>query len=334
MSKSKPQVPEQYREMTETILGYLRKGVAPWRCPWDQTAKKGEARFAPSGLPRNAVSGRYYSGGNTVILWLASMKHGFQSNLWATAKSWERIGGKVKPGQPASQVSFWFQIEVEVNDNGRRRMKKVPLQKWYEVYALEQVAGAKLPKKLIPAPAPVAGEPAKPSLDYAPVEELVGRVKARIVTGGTKAYYDRALDYVGMPERKRFTTQAGYYSTLLHELGHWTGHKDRLNRFGVTVTPEEYAFEELVAELGSCFLLARLGVPDRLCEHPEAHASYIGAWIARLENDERAIWDAASKASKWNQYLLSLNVTSPEKPKKKRKKAKRKGKSRKQLAAV
>src|SRR5581483_8987298 len=151
----------------------------------------------------------------------------------------------------------------------------------------------------------------KPILDYGPAEELVKRCDPSLKFGGQRAYYDRLGDYIRLPERKKFVTSAGYYSTLLHEVGHWTGHTKRLNRLtGAIFGSKEYAFEELVAELGSCFLLARLGVPERLDEHPDYlanHAAYVKSWVSCLENDEKAIWEAARLASRWNDYVLKLN---------------------------
>jgi antirestriction protein ArdC len=120
-----------------------------------------------------------------------------------------------------------------------------------------------------------------------------------------------------MPARSRFHTRSGYYTTKLHELIHWTGHPKRKKRTDpknpkhFDKKSEEYAAEELVAELGSCFLLAHLGLPEHLDEMPN-HASYIDHWIKLLQDDDRAIWRAAAKAGGAVTFIIG-------KPKKKKK---------------
>jgi antirestriction protein ArdC len=94
---------------------------------------------------------------------------------------------------------------------------------------------------------------------------------------------------------------------LFHELGHWTGHKDRLNRYKSEKRAKdspEYAFEDLVAELTACFLLAYLGIPDRY--EVNQHAGYIQGYIKLLENDAKALKRAAGQASRAAHFLLDL----------------------------
>lgn len=111
-----------------------------------------------------------------------------------------------------------------------------------------------------------------------------------------------------MPHKQRFHSELDVLTTLFHELGHWTGHEDRLDRYGATQTWDrdspEYAFEELVAELTACFLLAYLGVPDRY--EVSQHAGYIKAYILLLENDRKALQRAAGLAGKATRYLVAL----------------------------
>jgi len=124
-----------------------------------------------------------------------------------------------------------------------------------------------------------------------------------------RAYYDRVGNYIMIPDRIRFlgspTSSAteGYYSTIFHELVHWTGHHWRLSRdlsgrFG----SESYAMEELVAELGAAYLCAEFLVPNK----PRAdHAEYIADWLKVLKGDKRAIFAASTKASEAVLFLRS-----------------------------
>ena len=87
----------------------------------------------------------------------------------------------------------------------------------------------------------------------------------------------------------------------MHELTHWTGHTSRLARdFSGRFGDEAYAFEELIAELGAAFTCAEIGIAPATLE---GHAGYIQSWLKVLKNDKRAIFTAASQASKAHQFL-------------------------------
>ncbi len=114
-----------------------------------------------------------------------------------------------------------------------------------------------------------------------------------------------------MPPLRKFERADRYYSTLAHELTHWTGHPKRSPRKfpKAPYSPATYAREELVAELGAAFLCADLG----LNLTPRAdHAEYIGSWLRVLRNDKRAIFQAASYAQKATDYLHALQPRTAE----------------------
>lgn len=105
-----------------------------------------------------------------------------------------------------------------------------------------------------------------------------------------------------MPERTRFASEAEFYSVALHELTHWTGAKHRLARdFAIRFGTDAYAFEELIAELGSAFLNAELGFAASMIPN---HAGYIKSWLKVLKNNKRAIFTAANQASKAHRYIM------------------------------
>jgi antirestriction protein ArdC len=124
--------------------------------------------------------------------------------------------------------------------------------------------------------------------------------------GGDKAYYMPSLDVVQVPPQPAFFEQINYYRTCLHELTHATGHASRLARdlvhgFG----SPGYAREELIAEMGSAFLCASLGIVPTV-----RHADYIGAWLAVLREESRAIFRAARAASLAADWLLERHRAS------------------------
>src|SRR5581483_9682134 len=98
---------QDHKALTEQILDHLRKGVSPWRCPWTVGGEGQKGRlFVPMGVPRNAVTGRHYNGVNMLILWLAKDRHGYEHDLWATEKTWAKVGGTVKPGAQGTNINY------------------------------------------------------------------------------------------------------------------------------------------------------------------------------------------------------------------------------------
>ncbi|MBR3402483.1 MAG: hypothetical protein IKG67_09640, partial [Parasporobacterium sp.] len=119
--------------------------------------------------------------------------------------------------------------------------------------------------------------------------------------GGDKAYYSPVQDKIHLPLAESFTSEYAYNATTLHELGHATGHPTRLNRpqnafFGTG----QYAYEELVAEMCSCFMSADLKT-ELTPEHLENHKAYVQSWIQTIRDKPetlvKAIRDAQAAAS-------------------------------------
>ena len=139
------------------------------------------------------------------------------------------------------------------------------------------------------------------------VETAVAQIGAEIREGGSVACYVPSEDYIRMPATAKFigtptsTPTEAYYSTLLHELTHWTGAPHRLDRaFGKRFGDDAYAMEELVAELGAAFLCADFSVSN---EPRPDHAAYLSGWLSILDADKRAIFGAARLASEAATYL-------------------------------
>jgi antirestriction protein ArdC len=137
------------------------------------------------------------------------------------------------------------------------------------------------------------------------IETLLTNSRAVIRHGGPRAFYSPATDHIQLPPKEAFARAAGYYSTALHELGHWTGgREDRVPRnlkgkFG----SENYAREELRAEMASAFLCAALGTVNEI----EENASYIASWLQVLKEDKHEIFRAASDAQKITEYCLQFS---------------------------
>lgn len=138
-------------------------------------------------------------------------------------------------------------------------------------------------------------------------EAILHASGAVIRHGGTEACYRPSIDAIQLPPRESFFNAEGYYATALHELTHWTGASSRCNRpLGMRHGIEPYAFEELVAEMGSAFLAAHCGLPCGL-----HHASYIESWLKALRNDKRVVFVAAAKAQSAADYVLAKLESLP-----------------------
>ncbi|OAO04815.1 antirepressor [Sphingomonadales bacterium EhC05] len=285
-----------YDEITAKIVAKLEEGVFPWVKPWD-------AGNAVTGLPRNAISGRHYSGINILILWGAVIDGGYPSQDWLTFRQALAAGGCVRKGEKGRTI--FYADRFTPDDDGQEqgggdKPRSIPFLKRFTVFNAAQCDG--LPERLTAEPAPL---PERELHDQA--EALIAATRADFRTGGTKAFYNVGADYVQVPPQPAFTHQIDYYRTALHELGHWTGHKTRLSRdqsgsFGTAL----YAREELCAELSSAFLCAALGIAPTV-----RHADYLGSWLAVLRQDNRAIFKAASQASKAADYLLAFTDQVP-----------------------
>jgi antirestriction protein ArdC len=119
--------------------------------------------------------------------------------------------------------------------------------------------------------------------------------------GGDRAFYHPTTDRVQLPELSNFKNLSGYYATAIHELGHWTGHKTRLDRdLSGSFGTQSYAFEELVAELTAAFVLNDFNYSGEL----ENHASYINNWLSALKDDKKYFFKAASLANKASEFLM------------------------------
>ena len=136
---------------------------------------------------------------------------------------------------------------------------------------------------------------------YQAVDALLASHSVKVRFGGNDAFYDRHCDFIGMPPKATFDDGEAYYSTLLHELTHWTGHPTRLNRPGTANagSPKLEAVEELIAEIGSAFLCAEFGIRNHL-----SHEGLVLRWVRELGEDPKAIFKASSLAWEARCYLL------------------------------
>lgn len=292
-----------YAEITDKIVAELEAGCVPWVRPWG-SAKAGAAL----GLPRNASTGRNYSGVNVLILWGAVFSRGYRTQSWLTFRQALTLGGSVRKGEHGVTVVY---ADRFVPEGEKRRATEtgdpaqaIPFLKRFTVFNAEQCDG--LPEDIAVGPPPIP-----PGLIQPRAEALIQASRVDFRIGGDRAYYSTVGDFVQVPPPQAYFEPVNWHRTALHELGHSTGAPHRLKRdLSGSFGSKKYAFEELVAEIAAAFTCAALGIVPTV-----RHADYIGSWLTVLKEDDRAIFRAAGAASKAADYLLAFapDIVEPEK---------------------
>ena len=281
-----------HAEITKAIIAAIENGPGDFQLPWHRPGVCLER-------PKNAVTGHRYSGVNILALWASGMERGYESGLWASYRQWRELGGQVKKGEKGTVIVFCKELTVEVEDEmtGDATPETRLFARASRVFNAAQVDGFEL----------AAPEVKDPARLLAAAEAFVAATGVVIDHCGSSACYIPARDIIQMPPRERFTgtdtssATESYYSTVCHELTHWSGAPHRLDRelsgrFG----SKSYAMEELVAELGSAFLCADLAISPA----PRAdHAAYLAGWLKVAKEDPRALFTVASKASQAASFL-------------------------------
>lgn len=281
---------EVFETIANRIADALESGTRPWAKPWN-------AKASPVALemPHN-VAGRNYRGANVFWLWMAQEAAGYAEPVWMTFKQAKELGGSVRKGEKGVPVFFWSQVKKQDEKTGEEKAHW--FAKSYVVFNIAQCDG--IERKASPVAAPEAeGD------RLAAAEALIAATGADIRHGGAEAFYRPSTDSVHMPAFAAFESADGYYSTLFHELGHWSGADSRLKRdltgrFG----DQAYAFEELIAELTAAFVCASQGFAS-IERADDQHAAYIGSWIKRLRHDPKAFVKAASEAQRAAEFILA-----------------------------
>ncbi|TGV73936.1 DUF1738 domain-containing protein, partial [Mesorhizobium sp. M00.F.Ca.ET.149.01.1.1] len=279
------------------------KGVRPWMQPWHSSNAIGRVTrpLRHNGLP--------YNGMNVLLLWSEAIARGFSSPMWMTFKQALELGGAVRKGETGSMVVFASRFtRTETGAAGEEIDREIPFLKAYSVFNLAQIDG--LPDHFY-------GQQAEPVRDpiarITHADQFFANTGAVIRHGGDRAYFAPATDHIQMPPFQTFRDAASYVATLSHEATHWTSAPNRANRDLSRYARDrsERAREELIAELGSCFLCADLGIVPELEPRPD-HASYLDSWLKVLADDKRAIFSAAAHAQRAVAFLHGLQPAAAE----------------------
>ena len=296
---------DDHTAFTVTLKAQIEQGVAPWQQPWTP----GERR-----LPEHLVSGQAYRGVHALHLSVTQTAKGYRDNRWATATEIQALGGQVRPGEQATPVL------CDTMDDERQAQQppgapdtdqppggeqdheqtRPPMVRVHTAFNVEQADGLTLERR----------DDDRATRSEGKTHQLAERiimesgVDVRHVRGD-RSFYNLQTDRVTLPERDQFASANGYYQTVLHELGHATGHPDRLDRATLTngirdFGSVEYAREELRAEISAMLTGVRVGVGH----DGSRGATYVQGWLTALEHDSQEIDQAAAEAQHMSDYLL------------------------------
>lgn len=276
-----------YQQITDRIIAELEKGTVPWRKPWS---------CSTGAISR--ATGKPYSVLNQLLL--------PQAGEYVTFRQAIEEGHPVKKGEKASMVYLFKFLDTEDEETGEK--KKIPLLKYYSVFHISQCDGM---KPRFAASVPVSSNLKPDTRAEQILQDYVARSGVKLkIQQSDRAYYSPAMDMIVIPEINQFSDLSEYYSTAFHETVHSTGHPSRLGRITDTAHfgSETYSKEELVAELGSAYLVNSAGL-----ESPSAFrnsAAYISGWLKALKEDRRFIVSTAGKAEQAVKMILGQKTAS------------------------
>jgi antirestriction protein ArdC len=273
-------------EITEKVITKMETCGAGWLRSW-----VGDAQ-----LPINCESGKAYQGINLFIL-LGQEK---SSGKWGTYKAWSRLDKQISKGEKATQIIYFKINKSKTKVDSKGEPLKYPMMRIYYVFNESQTEGYKMASKK------TYGD----NFSCANADEWINNSGAVIDYNNISAFYNPSADKIGMPPKTAFfktkdaSQEQNFYGTLFHELTHWTGHTSRNDRLIKRSSRTEYAFEELIAELGACFQSVHFGIEP--AEVNADHTKYLNGWLQALKDDKQFIFKASAQANKSIQYLESL----------------------------
>jgi antirestriction protein ArdC len=289
--------------ITNAIIARLEAGTAPWSRPWSVSGEGGRP-LRHDGTP--------YTGINCLWLWCEADAASYRSRYWMTARQARELGGQVCSEAVASMSVYASSfvkrqgpgaLPLPIAGNaGEPAARCIRFLKSYVIYNCDHIEG--LPDHYYPRPLTLT--PHTESAHKTRIDDFFAAIPARVRHGGDRAYFDPMRDIIQLPHVRAFRTGDCYASTRAHESCHWSGRHDRLDRtFGKKFGDKAYCVEELVAEIGSGFICADLGLPSEL---HDSHASYLASWLGVLRADNTAIFLAATKAEQAFAYLRGFSA--------------------------
>ena len=276
----------------------LKEGKIPWRERW------------VSSLNVNGISDKEYKGINQLLLSYVTYKEQYNDNRWFTYYQIKQKGYKLKDAKGKGiPVEFYSVYDIKnkkkvdfadyerlVNERPETKVNYRLICNTSYVFNASLIEG-------VPEQDKYPYDKSIPANNF--IKKIISKLGVKYSERGNEAFYSPTTDEIVLPESKKFYDEYSYYATQLHEISHSTGSKDRLNRNIDFKDKKSYAREELVAEISSSFLMAKLGiVPES--EDYNNHKSYIQSWISILEDKPNELFKAINESNKVYDYINDL----------------------------
>lgn len=293
---SKPQALDKFQLITDKLLTLIEQGVKPWSKPWHSTPYQ------------NLITGHRYRGINPILCTIDTLLYGYEHPFFISFRQARENGWKILKGCKSTWLRWGGTSvrEIEDPETGETTTQYFTAFKFHNVFNVACIDDSDSDVKV----GDRVEELLRGRVDHdeprlGAVEAFIARHNPNTRSGGDVACYHRGTDTICLPNYLSFSSAIAYYATYLHELVHWTGHESRCdrplnNRFG----SQSYAFEELIAEIGSAMVCNHLGMDS----HLENHASYLDGWLRILKDDKKAFFRAAQNASTAAQYLIEKTL--------------------------
>lgn len=300
---------QQYDKLVDNFVKQLEssENIGSWKKSWSRP------------MPKSAISQNEYSGINILSL----MNDEYDSNYWITMNQIKNLNGSLKTGKEDKAKDIFFLKDVIKKEETTNKEtgeieekdKKYTVLKSYKVYNTNDVEGINFNFE---------NEQKTQNQKIEKVEEFVKNLNIKMMYG--EPAYSPRDDIVFMPRIEDFKSSEDYNNTLFHELTHASGNQDRLNRqeklWKKYDSKTAYAMEELVAELGSCFLSSKFEIDMSETKNIE----YLNSWIKAIKEKPYILFSMASHASKSTNYLQNLAKRNEQAQSKKNDKSKSKNK--------
>ena len=272
-------------KVTDNVINKMETCGSGWLRSW----------VGESQLPINCETGKAYQGINLFIL-LGEEK---SSGKWGTYKAWSRLDKQIAKGEKGTQIIYFKMNKSKTKVDTKGNPLKYPMMRIYTVFNESQIEGYQIETK-------TEGD----TFSHADADLWIKNSGAVIDYNNISAFYNPNTDKIGMPPMESFfktddaTAEQNFYGTLFHELTHWTGHTSRNDRLKAKTSRTDYAYEELIAELGACFQSVHFGIEP--AEVNADHTKYLNGWLQALKDDKQMIFKASAQANKSITFLESL----------------------------
>ena len=282
-----------------TMVEDCEKNNIPWQQP-----------YITANQPISVATGKHYRGLNILMLLMASFRANWQDPRWGTYSRWKAMGGQVRKGSSGTIATYYKMVPWKTTNPDTNKIEETqrPFMRYFTLFNAEQCDGIE----------PLLLDKGRAAQNIETADNYLTSAGAKVQYSHAPPYYNYKKDYINLlhkdnyKDTKHSTATESFYSAWTHELTHWTGNKERNDRVMTgDQQSDEYAFEELIAELGSIFLCQKLGIA---LEPRVDNAAYMASWIKRIRSDNNALIRATKLAQHAIDYIdqvSDININVP-----------------------